>query len=311
MSQRPVEQPAGWPAGEHLAGSWLRPGQPSDGRASDGQPSDGQPSDGRAADGRATGQMPSERSVGQPALRAPSPEPPAVAVSGLSKSFAGRKALDGLDFRLPQGAFLSVFGANGAGKSTLLQILATLLRPTVGSVQVLGYDLKEQPEQIRARIGVVSHQPMLYPDLSAQDNLSFYARLYGLADPEERVAELLDSVKLTHRRHDTVRGFSWGMTRRLAIARALVNDPQLLLLDEPVSGLDPQAAAVFDALIADIRLSRSFIMASHDLKRGWRLASHVLVLADGRLSCFEERDALGGGGSPGPDELAELIGTAR
>ena len=217
----------------------------------------------------------------------------------MTKVYGSRTALDQASFTLPQGAFLSVFGPNGAGKSTLLRLLSTLLRPSQGSASVLGYDLKEQADQIRASIGLISHRLMLYPDLSAEENLLFYARLYGLDDPEGRVAELLGLVELGVRRHDAVRGFSRGMAQRIAIARALLHDPHLLLLDEPYSGLDPRAAGILDTMLGRIRPGRSFLMVSHDLERGFSAATHLMVLREGRIMLFAERGEMG---------LGEFIG---
>jgi heme exporter protein A len=177
----------------------------------------------------------------------------AIAASCLGKSFGTRKALDGATFELPKGAFLSIFGANGAGKSTLLGLLATLLRPSAGEVEVMGFSLKERPDEVRARIGLISHKPMLYMDLSAEENLLIVAHLYGIDEPKRRASELLAAVGLAARRHDVVRGFSRGMVQRLSIARALVHDPELLFLDEPYSGLDPHAIEVLDAIIARMR----------------------------------------------------------
>lgn len=213
-------------------------------------------------------------------------KPPAIAVAHLTKSFGGRKAVDDITFSLPEGQFLTVFGPNGAGKTTLLRLLATLARPTSGTVAVAGEDAKEQPDKVRASIGVVSHEPMLYPDLTAEENLIFYGRLYGVADPKRRALDLLDAVGLKHRRLDRVRTFSRGMTQRTAIARALMNDPAVVLLDEPYSGLDPHAAQVFDDLIERVRANRTFVMVSHDFKRGSALATYVLVMARGQLVKF-------------------------
>jgi heme exporter protein A len=217
---------------------------------------------------------------------------PAIVADGLGKSFGTRKALDSLSFVLPRGGFCSVFGPNGAGKSTLLRLLATLSRPSSGKAQVLGHDLKDDADQIRASIGLIAHRSMLYLDLTAEQNLLYYARLYGVEDPRGRVGELLGLVDLTARRHDTLRGFSRGMTQRMAIARALVHDPDLLLMDEPYSGLDPRAAAVFDSLLEQIRPGKSFLMVSHDLIGGFVLASHLLVLASGRQALFAEAATL-------------------
>ena len=220
---------------------------------------------------------------------------PAIKVEGLSKAFGLRKALDGVAFELPHGAFLSVFGPNGAGKTTLLRVLATLARPSGGRAVVAGVDLGEAPDEVRSRIGLVSHAPMLYPDLTAQENLLLYARLYGVPDPEARVAHLLDAVGLSHRRLDAVRTFSRGMTQRVSIARALVHDPQVVLLDEPYSGLDPHAVEVVDGLLdaarAD-RADRTLVMVSHDLAKGYQMCTHALVLARGRVVSFAPKDQL-------------------
>jgi heme exporter protein A len=217
---------------------------------------------------------------------------PALQLEGLTRSFGPRRALDAVSLTLPQGAFLSVFGPNGAGKTTLLRILSTLTRPSSGSARVLGHDLKEQPDEIRARIGLISHRSMLYADLTAEENLAFVARLYGLADAQQRVAQMLATVGLSARRHDVVRSFSRGMTQRLAIARALIHNPALVFLDEPYSGLDPHATAILDNLLAQMREGRSFVMVSHDLQQGFAVATHVLLLARGRPLLFVRRDAL-------------------
>lgn len=216
----------------------------------------------------------------------------ALTVDHLTKSFGGRKAVDDVSFTLPEGAFLSVFGPNGAGKTTLLRMLATLSRPTEGAIDVGGISLKEEPDRARESIGLISHNPMLYPDLTAEENLLLYAKLYGVENPRKRVIELLDAVGLKHRRLDRVRTFSRGMTQRTSIARALINDPSLVLLDEPYSGLDPHAIEIFDELIESVRENRTFVMVSHDLDKGLALASHVLVLAKGRVVAFAEKGEL-------------------
>ena len=226
----------------------------------------------------------------------------AVRAEGLVKAFGDRKALGGVSFELPAGSFLSIFGPNGAGKTTLLRILSTLSRPSAGKLSVLGIDALENPGDLRARIGLISHKPMVYGDLSASENLEFFARLYGTPD-KGRIRELLQLVELDHRRNDAARTFSRGMTQRLSIARALVNDPDLVLLDEPYSGLDPHAMHIFDELIASVREDRTFVMVSHDLDKGLALASHVLVLARGRVVHFGEKDQMS------PDEFADLYRT--
>ena len=188
----------------------------------------------------------------------------AVEVKHLSKVFGTRKAVDDVSFELPEGSFLSIFGPNGAGKTTLL----------------------------RVHIGLISHQSMLYPDLTAEENLLLYAKLYGVEDPEARVAELLDAVGLAHRKLDLVRTFSRGMTQRVSIARALVHDPDVVFLDEPYSGLDPHAVEIFDELIESVRGDRTFVMVSHDLAKGFAMCTHALVLARGRVVAFAPKDEL-------------------
>lgn len=210
----------------------------------------------------------------------------AVAVKELVKAFGPRKAVSKVSFELPEGAFLSVFGPNGAGKTTLLRMLATLERPTSGSVTLAGADAFQDPETARASLGMVSHAPMLYPDLTAEENLVFFGRLYGVEDPKRRAVQLLDHVGLKHRRKDLVRTFSRGMTQRASIARALMNDPAVLLLDEPYSGLDPAAAEALDGLLESIRPGRTFVMVGHDFSRGMALATHVLVMDRGSAVFF-------------------------
>ena len=228
------------------------------------------------------------------AAATPAPAPDAglaIDARGLVKAFGARRALDGVDLRLPRGAFLSIFGPNGAGKTTLTRILSTLTRPTSGKLSMLGVDALEDPESLRRRIGLISHKSMVYGDLTARENLELFARLYGVEDPAARARELLGMVELDHRANDAARTFSRGMTQRLSIARALVNDPELVLLDEPYAGLDPHAVRLFDELIARVRDGRTFVMVSHDLDKGFSLATHDLILARGRVVTFGERDS--------------------
>ena len=216
----------------------------------------------------------------------------AVEAMHLTKAFGTRKAVDDVSFRLPEGAFLSIFGPNGAGKTTLLRVLSTLARPSDGRAYICGIDLKEEPDKAREHIGMISHAPMLYPDLTAEENLMLYAELYGVGDPKARVSQLLDAVGLSHRKLDQVRTFSRGMTQRVSIARALVHDPDVVFLDEPYSGLDPHAVDIFDQLIDSVRGDRTFVMVSHDLTKGFDMCSHALVMARGRVVSFADKDQL-------------------
>ncbi|MCL2818131.1 MAG: ABC transporter ATP-binding protein [Actinomycetia bacterium] len=217
----------------------------------------------------------------------------ALDVHDLSRTFGVRKALDKVSFELAQHQFLSIFGPNGAGKTTLLRVLATLTPPSAGSdVKVLGYDVVKDAFALREHIGLISHNPLLYPDLTADENLQFFAQLYGIPSSKERIDELLDAVELTHRKLDIVRTFSRGMTQRLSLARTLLSSPELIFLDEPYSGLDPHASDILDSLIEGIRDKHTFVMVSHDLEHGLEMCSHALILARGKVVLFEERASL-------------------
>jgi len=216
----------------------------------------------------------------------------AVEVRDLTRVFGVRKALDGVSFELPTGAFLSVFGPNGAGKTTLVKVLTTLTAPSKGTAKVGGFDVVADAVELRSRIGLISHNPLLYPDLSAEENLAFFADMYGVADAKERVRELLAAVELDHRRLDLVRTFSRGMLQRLSIARALLHRPKVLFLDEPYSGLDPHAVEILDNLIAQIRSNHTFVMISHDLTKGLALCSHALILSRGKVVLSAPREEI-------------------
>jgi len=214
----------------------------------------------------------------------------ALEVRDVSRTFGARKALNKVSFDLPKGAFLSIFGPNGAGKTTLLRTLSTLTQPSRGSsAKVLGYDVVKDAVELREHIGIISHNSLLYPDLTAQENLEFFAELYCIEHEQERIDELLTAVGLKHRSLDLVRTFSRGMTQRLSIARALLADPEIIFLDEPYSGLDPHAMDILDQLIAQIRDRHTFVMVSHDLEKGLELCSHALILAKGQVVLFKER----------------------
>lgn len=217
---------------------------------------------------------------------------PALRVAGIEKRFGSRRVLKSIDFELPQGASLVIFGPNGAGKTTLLRILSTLDRPSKGTCEALGFSYKEQIEQVRGRIGFITHNPMLYLDLTARENLVLFARLYGVDDPGKRADEMLSLVELKHRANDKVRGFSCGMTQRIAIARAFINDPRIVFLDEPYSGLDPHAAGIVDRMLAESRRRCTLVTVSHSLESGFAQASHVLLLAKGRQIMFSEQSQL-------------------
>jgi heme exporter protein A len=207
-----------------------------------------------------------------------------IEVRGLVKFFGAKVALDGVDLDVGEGEFLTLVGPNGAGKTTLIRVLSTLTKPTEGSVRVAGYDLGGQGTEVRRRVGLTSHQTLLYGDLSAEENLRFYGRMYEVPDLEQRIASLLQRVGLEHRRHDLVRTFSRGMQQRLSIARALLHDPAILLLDEPYTGLDQQAAEVLREVLADlVGRSRTVLMTTHNLERGLELCDRAAILFNGRI----------------------------
>ena len=206
-----------------------------------------------------------------------------IEVEGLRKTFGRREVLKGLSFSVEAGGFLSIFGPNGAGKTTTLRILATLLTASSGKVRVAGHNVREDPMPVRRTIGLISHSPMLYPDLTAQENLRFYADMYGIEGREARITELLERLELSHRRYDIVRTFSKGMRQRLAIARAILHRPRVLLLDEPHSGLDPRAVDILDGLLAEIRDEHTFVMVTHNIAKGLEWGSRLMIVENGRI----------------------------
>jgi len=174
---------------------------------------------------------------------------PMIELRRLTKAFGSKYALRGVDLRVMPGESLVIFGPNGAGKTTLIRILSSLSRPSSGTVHIGGLNLATHADGIRRYLGVVSHAPLLYDSLTAEENLRFFAGLYSVPNAEPRIAAMLEQVGLTSRRHDLVRTYSRGMVQRLAIARALLHDPAVLLLDEPDTGLDPQAAEMLHGLL--------------------------------------------------------------
>ena len=204
---------------------------------------------------------------------------PAIELEDVGRAYGERTALAGVTLTLGPGQTLAVFGANGAGKTTLLRILATLLRPHAGRVRVLGRDLPADGWAVRGRIGLLAHDPLLYRELSARENLRFHARLHGVA--EARVEALLDQVGLRARGEEPVRTLSRGMAQRVAICRTALHEPKLLLLDEPLANLDPGAAAAVAPLIGR-NAERARVVISHDVEHGLDDADMVLGLRAGR-----------------------------
>jgi heme exporter protein A len=213
-----------------------------------------------------------------------------IQVSKLVKRFGLKAILRGVELEVTPGEFVGLIGPNGAGKTTFLRILASLSRPSAGKVQIAGYQLPAQASLVRRRLGVLSHQPLLYGDLSALDNLIFFGRLYAVEGLPARIDEVLKLVGLSARRNDLVRTFSRGMQQRLAIARAVLHDPEVLLLDEPYTGLDQDASQMLDDVLRQIASQgRTVLMTSHDLARAVDLCTRFCVLANGRITAQTHR----------------------
>lgn len=220
-----------------------------------------------------------------------------VELDGLTRNYGERAALEDVTLALPPGKTLVVFGPNGAGKTTLLRVLAALLRPHSGCVKVLGEQLPEDAWRVRGRVGLLGHEPLLYRELTPRENLRYHARLHGVAD--ERVEECLLAVSMAERADEPVRTLSRGMVQRVAVARATLHEPELLLLDEPYANLDPAAMELVEPLIGGGR-GRTRILTSHDPRRDLAEADLVLGLRAGHVALLADT------ASVEPDTVAEL-----
>ena len=210
----------------------------------------------------------------------------------ISKFYGMRPVVRDVSLKVEHGEFIAVLGPNGAGKTTLLRILATLVKPDKGHLVIDGVDALEEASQARAKLGVVSHQTLVYPDLSALENLQFYARMYGMSDASDMglhesqspIDKVLRRVDLHHRSRDPVRTFSRGMVQRLSIARAILHNPPLLLLDEPYTGLDQASARTLSGLLHQLALAgRTVIMTTHEYGRGLDGVTRALFIKAGKV----------------------------
>ncbi len=218
---------------------------------------------------------------------------PAINIDDLTKRFGFTWALNGIDLTLEQGELLAMFGPNGAGKTTLLRILSTLMKPTSGRVTLLGYDLETDGESVRRSIGVLTHQPLLFPTLTGYENLKFYGQMFEVKHLNDRIDELLVDVGLIEHRNQTIETFSRGMQQRLAIARAVIHTPHLLLLDEPYTGLDQNGIAFLtQTLRIFLDQGRTVIMTCHNFARGLELCTNAAILNDGYLVYYGAPSAL-------------------
>ena len=217
----------------------------------------------------------------------------AVEASGLTKNYGAQIALDQVDLSLGKNERLAVLGPNGAGKTTLVSVLSTAMRPSAGTLRIMGHDSVDAPNDVRRHIGVVAHQTYLYEELSARENLIFYGRLFGISDLAARADMLLDLVDIYARRHDQVGSLSRGMQQRVTLARALVHDPAVLLLDEPDTGLDQEHLDLLASLVTGSKMPpRAVILTTHNLDRALDLCHRVAVLAQGRLAYQAESASL-------------------
>ncbi|MCC7204446.1 MAG: ABC transporter ATP-binding protein [Phycisphaeraceae bacterium] len=231
---------------------------------------------------------------------------PAVRMADLVKRIDDRPILAGLTLTISRGTFVALAGANGAGKTTLLHILATLTTRTAGRLDLLGHPVTHgaASAHLRAKIGLIGHQALLYRDLTARENLLFFARLYNIPDPPARAAQLLTRMGLIDRADDPASTLSRGMLQRLGIARAVVHDPDLLLADEPFAGLDAPSTAAIENLLTELHHSgKTILMSNHDVPQSLRLAQHVIALRRGR--CVMDQPTSGGGVTPA--QLLEAI----
>lgn len=217
-----------------------------------------------------------------------------IEVRNLVKRFGGKTVLRRLNFEVQPGEFVALLGPNGSGKTTFLRILASLSNASMGEVRVAGYALPGDSAAVRARLGVVSHMPLLYGDLTAHENLQFYGRMYGVARLTERITEVLQLTGLAARRHDMVRTFSRGMQQRLSIGRAVLHDPEVILFDEPYTGLDQDASVMLDGLLRTVAAQgRTIVMTSHDLARAEEVATRFDILSRGVIAASATRRQLG------------------
>lgn len=220
----------------------------------------------------------------------PPGDAPALEAVSLVRSFGRVRAVDGVGFRLAPGRLMALFGPNGAGKSTVLGLLAGSLRPDSGEVRIGDRRVTSGNLEARGRIGVLSHQTFLYGRLTAVENLEFYGRLYGIQDPDRRIAEGLEAVGLSDRSREQVRTYSRGMRQRLALARTLLHDPEIVLLDEPYTGLDAHATDTLNTVLASLKDGRrTVVLVTHNLTRGLEMADQLAIQVRGRL-VYESAD---------------------
>jgi heme exporter protein A len=222
----------------------------------------------------------------------PTPAPLAVELTGVSRTFGRRRAVDGVDLALNSGDCLALFGPNGAGKTTLLRIVAGLLRPTKGTVHVGGKSLRDDAAA-RANVGLISHQSMLYRALTARENVEFAAKLYGLPDPRDAATRALERMRILDRAGTPVRALSRGLQQRVSIARAIVHEPSVVLLDEPYTGLDAAGGAALTDMLHVLRSAgAALVLVTHNVDEGLEVASRAAIMLAGKIIRTDERTSV-------------------
>lgn len=208
-----------------------------------------------------------------------------IEVSGLRKAYGRTQVLRGLDLEVPWGSVLTVLGPNGSGKTTLVRVLAGLARPDDGRVGIAGIDLAREPERARRRVGVVTHDALLYDGLTGYENLAFFGRMFGLDRIDDRIAEVSELLGIADRLRQRAGTLSHGFRKRFSIARALLHGPSVLVMDEPESGLDQEALRLLDAVLgAGTNPARAVLLTTHDLERGLAVGDSLVILSRGEVA---------------------------
>ena len=213
-----------------------------------------------------------------------------VLAKDIKKSFGRLKVLNGINLTINQGDIYILFGSNGAGKTTFVKILSTILLSDSGELSLFEERINRRSKEIKARIGFMSHEPYLYKELTAWENLSFYANLFSIKDKKERIEGLLKEVGLYHRSHDRVGSFSRGMKQRLSLARAILHSPDIIFMDEPYTGLDIKAQEILNKIIISLnQKGKTFFLITHDVGKGFEIANRIGILSKGQIVYEVER----------------------
>jgi heme exporter protein A len=213
---------------------------------------------------------------------------PVVEVTGVSRAFGRRRAVDGVDLALLEGDCLALFGPNGAGKTTLLRMIAGLLKPTTGAVRVAGRSLRDDAAA-RSRVGLISHHSMLYRALTARENVEFAAKLHGMTDPYEAATRALERMRILDRASSPVRALSRGLQQRVSIARSIVHEPNVVLLDEPYTGLDAAGGTALTEMLQALRSSgAALVLVTHNVDEGLAVSSHAAIMIAGRIVRWDD-----------------------